>query len=218
MDKPQNGEWWLALLDPQDEHGKRRTALLQAAFDVIAEAGFEGLRTRAVAMRAGVNIATLHYYFPSKQDLIEGLAQLLSAKFVTLHGRAPRPSGLPALDRLRQEFSDGRFYLKQHPEMLLVMQEFVLRGKRDPQVQKIVDQMNGHWRDGIEGMVQLGAADGTFREDIAPRDLVPMLMSIFSGAAAFGADQIDAIERNTEMWILSGKAKKRLKKPTGAKK
>jgi TetR/AcrR family transcriptional regulator, regulator of cefoperazone and chloramphenicol sensitivity len=218
MDEPQNGEWWLALLDPQDEHGKRRTALLQAAFDVIAEAGFEGLRTRAVAMRAGVNIATLHYYFPSKQDLIEGLAQLISAKFVTLHGRAPRSSGLPALDRLRQEFSDGRFYLKQHPEMLLVMQEFVLRGKRDTQVQKIVDQMNGHWRDGIEQMVQAGVADGTFREDIAPRDLIPMLMSIFSGAATFGADQIDAIERNTETWILSVKAKKRLKKPTGAKK
>jgi AcrR family transcriptional regulator len=218
MDDPHGGEWWLALLDPQDEHGKRRTALLQAAFDVIAEAGFEGLRTRAVAMRAGVNIATLHYYFPSKQDLIEGLAQLISAKFVTLHGRAPRPSGLPALDRLRQEFSDGRFYLKQHPEMLLVMQEFVLRGKRDTQVQKIVDQMNGHWRDGIEQMVQAGVADGTFREDIAPRDLIPMLMSIFSGAAAFGADQIDAIERNTETWILSGKAKKKLKKPTGAKK
>jgi AcrR family transcriptional regulator len=212
------GEWWLALLDPQDEHGKRRTALLQSAFDVIAEAGFEGLRTRAVAMRAGVNIATLHYYFPSKQDLIEGLAQLIGAKFVTLHGRAPRPSGLPALDRLRQEFSDGRFYLKQHPEMLLVMQEFVLRGKRDPEVQKIVDQMNGHWRDGIEQMVQAGVADGTFRDDIAPRDLIPMLMSIFSGAATFGADQIDAIERNTETWILSGKAKKRLKKPTGAKK
>ena len=218
MDEPQDGEWWLALLDPRDEHGKRRTALLQAAFDVISEAGFEGLRTRAVATRAGVNIATLHYYFPSKQDLIEGLAQFLSAKFVTLHGRAPRPSGLPALDRLRQEFADGRFYLKQHPEMLLVMQEFVLRGKRDTQVQKIVDQMNGHWRDGIEQMVQAGVADGTFREDIAPRDLIPMLMSIFSGAAAFGADQIDAIERNTETWILSGKAKKRLKKPTGVKK
>ncbi len=218
MDEPQSSEWWLALLDPQDEHGKRRSALLQAAFDVIAEAGFEGLRTRAVAMRAGVNIATLHYYFPSKQDLIEGLAQLISAKFITLHGRSPRPSGLPALDRLRQEFSDGRFYLKQHPEMLLVMQEFVLRGKRDAQVQKIVDQMNGHWRDGIERMVHAGLADGTFREDIAPRDLILMLMSIFSGVAAFGADQIDAIERNTETWILSGKAKKKLKKPTGAKK
>src|SRR5580704_8364093 len=218
MTESPHPDWCRALLDPQDEHGRRRTALLQAAFDVLAEVGFEGLRTRAVAHRAGVNIATLHYYFPSKQHLIEGLAQLIGAKFVTLHGRPPRPSGLPALDRLRQEFSDGRFYLKHHPEMLLVMQEFVLRGKRDAQVQKIVDQMNGHWRDGIEQMVQEGVADGTFRDDIAARDLVPMLMSIFSGAAAFGADQIDAIERNTETWILSGKAMKRLKKPTGAKK
>ncbi len=216
-DSPGN-EWCLPLLDPQDEHGRRRTALLQAAFDVIAEAGFEGLRTRAVAKRAGVNIATLHYYFPSKQDLIEGLAQLTGAKFVTLHGRSPRPSGLPALDRLRQEFADGRFYLKHHPEMLLVMQEFALRGKRDPQVKKIVDQMNGHWREGIEQMIEAGVADGTFRRDIPPREMLPILMSIFSGAAEFGADQIDSIERNTETWILSDKARKRLKKPTGAKK
>src|ERR1700691_4843936 len=159
-------DWWRSLLHPQDEHGKRRAALLHAAFDVVAEAGFEGLRTRAVATRAGVNVATLHYYFPSKQDLIEGLAQLIGAKFVTLHGRPPRPSGLSSLDCLRQEFSDGRFYLKHHPEMLLVLQEFALRGKRDREVQKTVDQMNGHWRDGIKRMVKAGVADGTFRDDI----------------------------------------------------
>jgi TetR/AcrR family transcriptional regulator, regulator of cefoperazone and chloramphenicol sensitivity len=211
-------DWCRALLDPQDEHGRRRTALLQAAFDVVAEVGFEGLRTRAVAQRAGVNIATLHYYFPSKQHLIEGLAQLIGAKFVTLHGRPPRPSGLPSLDRLRQEFSDGRFYFKHHPEMLLVLQEFALRGKRDPEVQKTVEQMNAHWRDGIERMVEAGVADGTFRDDIPPGEMISMLMSIFGGAAASGGGHIDALERNTETWILSGKAKKRLQKSTGAKK
>jgi TetR/AcrR family transcriptional regulator, regulator of cefoperazone and chloramphenicol sensitivity len=211
-------DWCRALLDPQDEHGRRRTALLQAAFDVVAEVGFEGLRTRAVAQRAGVNIATLHYYFPSKQHLIEGLAQLIGAKFVTLHGRPPRPSGLPALDRLRQEFSDGRFYFKHHPEMLLVLQEFALRGKRDPEVQKTVEQMNAHWHDGIERMVREGVADGTFRDDIPAAEMLSMLMSIFGGAAASGGSQIDALERNTETWILSGKAKKRLQKPLGAKK
>ena len=103
-----------------------------------------------------MNIATLHYYFPSKQDLIEGLAQFIGAKFVTLHGAAPTTTGLSALDRLRQEFSDGRYYLTQHPEMLLVLQEFTLRGKRDPQVQKVVDQMHFHWRSGIDQMVQEG--------------------------------------------------------------
>jgi TetR/AcrR family transcriptional regulator, regulator of cefoperazone and chloramphenicol sensitivity len=217
MTESSNPEWCRALLDPQDEHGRRRAALLHAAFDVVAEVGFEGLRTRAVANRAGVNIATLHYYFPSKQDLIEGLAQLIGAKFVTLHGRPPRPSGLSALDRLRQEFSDGRFYLKQHPEMLLVLQEFALRGKRDPKVQKTVDQMNAHWRDGIERMVRAGVADGTFRDDIPTAEMLSMLMSIFAGSAASGASQIDSVERITETWILSGKAKKELQKPIGAK-
>jgi TetR/AcrR family transcriptional regulator, regulator of cefoperazone and chloramphenicol sensitivity len=210
-------DWWRSLLHPQDEHGRRRAALLHAAFDVVAEAGFEGLRTRAVATRAGVNIATLHYYFSSKQDLIEGLAQLLNAKFVTLHGPAPRPSGLPALDRLRQEFSDSRFYLKHHQEMLLVMQEFSLRGKRDAEVQKIFDQMNAHWRNGIEKTVQEGVADGTFRHDIPPNEMFPLVMSIFTGIVASGAGQIDAIERNTETWILSPKARKKLEKPKGGK-
>jgi AcrR family transcriptional regulator len=210
-------DWWRSLLDPQDEHGKRRAALLHAAFDVVAEAGFEGLRTRAVATRAGVNIATLHYYFSSKQDLIEGLAQLLSAKFVTLHGPAPRPSGLPALDRLRQEFSDSRFYLKHHQEMLLVMQEFSLRGKRDAEVQKIFDQMNAYWRKGIQQIVQEGVADGTFRHDIPSHEMFPLVMSIFTGIVASGASQIDTIERNTETWILSPKARRKLEKPKGGK-
>jgi AcrR family transcriptional regulator len=217
MTDPHINDWWRPLLHPRDEHGKRRAALLQAAFDVVAEAGFEGLRTRAVATRAQVNIATLHYYFPSKQDLIEGLAQLLSAKFITLHGPSPRSSGLPALDRLRQEFSDSRFYLNHHQEMLLVMQEFSLRGKRDEEVQKIFNQMNAHWRNGIERTIQEGIADGTFRSDIPPREMFPLVMSIFTGIVASGAAHLDAIERNTETWILSPKVKKKLAKSNGGK-
>ena len=210
--------WWRSLLDPQDDNGRRRKALLEAAFDVIAKSGFEGLRMRAVAKHVGVNIATLHYYFPSKQALIEGLAQLIGAKFVTLHGSVPKATGLPALDRLRQEFSDGRYYLQQHPEMLLVLQEFSLRGKRDAEVQKVVDRMNFHWRYGIEQMVQQGIADGTFRSDIEPAEATLMLMAIFGGTAAFSADQMNKIERHTETWILSDKAKKSLKKKAGVKK
>ena len=44
-----------------------------------------------------------------------------------------------------------------------------------------------------------------------------MLMAIFSGTAAFSADQMDAIERNTEAWILSDNAKRNLKRHTGVK-
>jgi len=52
---------------------ERRRSLVLAAYQLIAEKGFEQLRTRDVAARAGVNIATLHYYFASKEDLIPGV-------------------------------------------------------------------------------------------------------------------------------------------------
>jgi TetR/AcrR family transcriptional regulator, regulator of cefoperazone and chloramphenicol sensitivity len=205
-------EHWRAWLNPQDDYGKRRIALLQAAFDAIAETGFEGLRTRIVAGRAGVNIATLHYYFPSKQKLVEGMAEFIGAQFITLHGPAPAPSGFPALDRLRQEFSDGRFYMKSHPKLLLVLQEFALRGKRDANVQKIVEQMHFHWRKGVEQLVRAGVADGTFRSDIPAAEILLLLMSLFSGMSVLRTEQIDAVQRNIEDWILSGKAQKKLKK------
>ena len=51
----------------------RQKALVQAAFNQIAERGFEGLRTREVAAGVGLNIATLHYYFPTKESLIRGV-------------------------------------------------------------------------------------------------------------------------------------------------
>jgi TetR/AcrR family transcriptional regulator, regulator of cefoperazone and chloramphenicol sensitivity len=202
----------LDFLEPKEEPGKRRATLLQAAFEVIAEVGFEGLRTRTVADRVGVNVATLHYYFPSKQSLIEGLAQFISAKFVVIHGPQPEPTGYPALDRLRQEFSDGRHYLRHHPEMLLVMQEFILRGKRDPEVQKIVERMTGWWRLGIEQMVDQGVSDGTFRTDLDREEQVATLMAVFGGVAAAGIQHIDAIERSVETWLLARAVIKRMER------
>lgn len=196
-------EYLLELLNPSDEQGKRKTALLQATFDVIAELGFEGLRTRAVADRAGVNIATLHYYFPGKQALIEGVAQFLGAKFVALHGPAPAPSGFAALDRLRQEFSDGHYYFEHQPQMLMVLQEFTLRGRRDPEVQKVVEMMYGHWRRNLEKMVVAGLAEGTFRSELNPEETLAMLLCVFSGASARRDNDFDDVQRGVERWLLT---------------
>lgn len=47
---------------PKTQGDQRRRSLVLAAYQLIAEGGFERLRTRDIAARAGVNIATLHYY------------------------------------------------------------------------------------------------------------------------------------------------------------
>src|SRR5256884_9060947 len=59
----------------------REQALVEAAYHEIAERGFEGLRTREVAAGVGLNIATLHYYFPTKEALIRGVVEHAMGRF-----------------------------------------------------------------------------------------------------------------------------------------
>jgi AcrR family transcriptional regulator len=48
---------------------RTREAILNAAWEVIAETGFENIRMRMVAERAGVSTAALHYHFDTRENL-----------------------------------------------------------------------------------------------------------------------------------------------------
>lgn len=49
---------------------RRRQALVEAAAQLLAEGGFEAVRHRAVAERAGLPLASTTYYFDSLDDLV----------------------------------------------------------------------------------------------------------------------------------------------------
>ena len=49
---------------------RRRRALVAAAADVLAEGGFDAVRHRAVAERAGLPLASTTYYFGSLDELV----------------------------------------------------------------------------------------------------------------------------------------------------
>jgi len=198
------------LIPALTEQVDRRRSLLQAAFDVIAMSGFEGLRTRAVAQRAGVNIATLHYYFPTKQALIEGLAQFLSGIFASLHAPSPATTGRPALDHLRQEFIDARFYHEHYPELGVVLQELTLRANRDAAVRLALASLVSSWRSWVESMVREGMADDTFRQDLDLQATIPMLMAVFAGDSSVGIEELHNIQRGVEEWLLAPEIKAEL--------
>jgi TetR/AcrR family transcriptional regulator len=50
-------------------------ALLEAAEAIFAEQGFSGATTAAIAKRAGVPKANLHYYFPTKEALYRAVVE-----------------------------------------------------------------------------------------------------------------------------------------------
>src|SRR5437763_10035740 len=107
----------------------RREALVRAAFNQIAERGFEGLRTREVAAHVGLNVATLHYYFPTKEALIRGVLDEAMRRFrSTLVA-----DGSPA-DRVRNHLRVVRRLLREQPQVGSVMGALVLRSAWDPAV------------------------------------------------------------------------------------
>jgi BetI-type transcriptional repressor, C-terminal len=125
---------------------------------------------------------------------------------VLLHGPAPEPTQYSALDQLRQEFSDGLYYHEHQPKMLLVMEEFGLRGKRDPEVRRIVRMMHGYWRRGLERIVEAGIAEGSFRQDLDKEEMLTMLISLLSGASSCRGEDFNRLTQGIERWLLTEEA------------
>ena len=58
---------------------RRRYALVTAAAELLCEGGFEAVRHRAVADRAGLPLASTTYYFASLEELVEQAVEYLGA-------------------------------------------------------------------------------------------------------------------------------------------
>ncbi len=145
----------------------RRTAIAMAARALIVERGLEGLRTRDIAERVGINIATLHYHVPSKEALIALVAESIRNDFRTQAQRNPR-DGRNGLDQLRLEFADFRETVEDMPDLIIILTELVERARRDEAVAAIVLPLRAFWAQQFAEIFALGAADGSFRANIDP--------------------------------------------------
>lgn len=146
---------------------ERRLMIAKAARAIIVEKGLEGLRTRDIAARVGINVATLHYHVPTKEALITLVAESLRAEFREQGMARPR-DGKSALEKLRMEFEDAYETAAEKPELIIVLTELTERGRRDPAIGAIILPIYDYWRRQFVEIFVEGVADGSFRRDIDP--------------------------------------------------
>ena len=165
-------------------HGQaQRQALVDAAYQVIAEGGFEHLRTRDVAARANVNIATLHYYFATKEDLIRAVLDRVRDEFQTIHAPPGLGSDLTPLEMLRNELLDIPYHLEHSPQTYYVVFELGLRALRDPAIHAVMLEMDREWRTYIESILGEGVRQGTFPADMDIATIAAALIAFVKGAS-----------------------------------
>ena len=176
----------------------RRSALAAAAFRRIADGGFEGLRTRDVAADAGVNIATLHYYFPTKEALIRSVIGHAMQRF-----RETMPQGGSPVAQLRGHLRAIARLLKEDHQLWAVMGELVLRAPRDADLAHVVRQTDVYWhrtlRDLIAGAISEGAIDpGLDADDAATLLIVAIKGLSLPTVAGFRPELADPVFRQFE--------------------
>lgn len=113
------------------ERGQQvRTRLLAAGTELIGEVGWNAVRTRLVAQRAGVRPGLVHYHFDSLQSLLRQAAtaemrQILGRFEARFTERPEAESGFRAMLAQLEEY-DGT-----DPSSLLVIEAY-LAARRDP--------------------------------------------------------------------------------------
>jgi AcrR family transcriptional regulator len=184
---------------PRATKEDRQRALVLAAFDQIAEQGFEGLRTREVAASVGVNIATLHYYFPTKESLIRGVVAHAMDRFRS----TLTPHGSPA-DQLRNHLRAVRKLLRDEPEVGAVMGELALRSARDASLARIMGEAFKAWHRTLRGLLRRATRNGYLAPNLDNDDVAALIMATLTSMtlpSTASADRTDRAFRQLERWL-----------------
>lgn len=145
----------MAIGDPRSARRgtDRRQLLIQAAFDALAEKGFEGLRLREVAARAGIDHSTLHHYFPTRQDLVAAVVEFATSQFWTT-----MPGDGATTAKLSTHLATLAQMIQQRPALFTVLREIDLRASRDPAVQETRDRYERGWRTALGDVLHTDSA------------------------------------------------------------
>jgi AcrR family transcriptional regulator len=147
---------------------------------LIAEKGLEGLRTRDIAAKVGINISTLHHYFATKQALVVGVVGYVSHLFMTV--RAPLPPNHTSLDELRGMFESHAYRQRAVPQLGVVVQEIMLRARRDEQIAAAIAAGQSAWHTIVEDILTRCREEGYLRPWVQPHAADAVITSFLIGA------------------------------------
>ena len=140
---------------PRSEQADR--AIIEAALELFAESGAEGLCIERVAARAGVGKATIYRRWPGKEDLLLDALAALQVPLPMPRGESVRDDLTAILDAMRLESADPR----RVRQIALLLGE----GTRYPRLlERYVDTVVEPRRDVVRAVLRRGVATGELRE------------------------------------------------------
>jgi AcrR family transcriptional regulator len=165
---------------PGPRSQERQERLIAAGYRAMVRSGLAGARTRDIAAEAGITVATLHYYFPTKGDLVRSVLEhtIRERMLAPLRLDAEWPDGLAALRTMltglhrQAEVDPGHFRL---------LHEMVWTSHEDPVIHRLIADCHDEWHQTINGWLETGQREGRVRGDLDTVTVAGMIMFIVLG-------------------------------------
>ncbi len=171
---------------------QRREEVLEATCEIIAEVGFRNVRVSDVAKRAGISTGVVHYYFGTKEQMLDdafrfAVQQARQRSLESIAGVSSARDRLYAvLDvQLPTDETD-----REWPLWLHLWAEALMR----PPLQELNRASYENWIALIEGIIVEGQGTGEFRK-VSAHDVTLQLLTMIDGLviqATLGAKDLDA--------------------------
>jgi AcrR family transcriptional regulator len=199
------------------QYGAKRDAILHAAGPVLQREGINGATMAAIANEAGVDRATIYYYFQDKQEIFrtaihDGLVEMVAA----LEDIAA--SGHSAEVRLRDSIrAVMRAYERHYPQLYIFFQDGAMSSIIDNHLNAEILASGSRYEALVEAAVRDGVESGVFVTPLPPKMFAKIVVGMlnwtsrwFVPGGAMGADDIaDGMAATVLRGIMVKPARKR---------
>ena len=167
---------------------ERRSLILEAAATILLEKGFSALTVRNTSEVAGIRMATLQYYFPSRQHLFEAaFANIVDKTWAEMMNTVDRHGTLDAKDHL-QQFVEAMCNSTFNSPLVGFFVELWAAARVHPYAAEI---MVNYYEDALEVFTKLIRAAHPKHSVQKSRRLATLALSIIEGQTVF--NQMNAL-------------------------
>lgn len=188
------------------EHEKRKEEILEKAFDLFVEEGYEDVTFQKIADRCGITRTTLYIYFKNKREIFRwSIKQFLSsieARIVSIAG----DEGISAAESLEKTLGIILDECEKNARLFKVLLPYLLQmQKSGGDVKKVVERRIVKLQHFINIILIRGRGRGEFNGALTIKDMYAMILSVVESAvfrlAVIGETEL-AFSRGTMKSVL----------------
>ena len=144
------------------DYDERKAEILNAAQMLFHQKGYENTSINDVLESVGIAKGTFYYYFKSKEDLLDSVAELLALRALEVLEKIEKEKGLNAVDKLNKMFEVAGRFKVANKELLMNIFEIMYRDENIRLTHKIYQRGIAIYGPIFSRVIKQGVAEGLF--------------------------------------------------------